>query len=220
MYVKLSEKLYRDTAKIWFKILSHPFVVELYEGRLPLNKFKYYVIQDYNYLVTLMKCYSIIAAKADPETAAVALKIAYLDATIEIENYKKILKKIGLSLSEVIETEPAPTALAYMNFLYTTCSQGTSLEGLVATLPCFWTYLEIAEKHRNKLDSNPVELYREWCQAYLSKEYRDLLNELKTIIDNLWNGENYKKYLKIFKTASKYEYMFWTMAYNLEKWPI
>jgi len=218
--VRLSERLHEDVKEIWSKILSHPFVVELYEGKLPLYKFKYYVIQDYNYLVTLMRCYSIIAAKADPTTAAIALKIAYLDATIEIENYKKILEKLGLSLNEVIETEPAPTALAYMNFLYTTCSQGTPLEGLIATLPCFWTYLEIAEKHKNKLDSNPVELYRAWCQAYLSKEYRELLNEIRTIIDNLWNRENYEKYLKIFRIASKYEYMFWTMAYSMEKWPI
>ena len=47
---KISARLRRDADAIWKGIIKHPFVVELYEGVLPIEKFRFYVLQDYNYL--------------------------------------------------------------------------------------------------------------------------------------------------------------------------
>lgn len=215
-----TDSLRADVRHIWGKIFSHPFVTQLFDGTLPIRKFKYYIIQDYNYLISVMKCFSLIAAKADPSVSAVALEIAHTDATTELENYKKLLMRLNLSFEEVINTEPAPTNLAYMNYLLVTCSLGIPLEGLIALLPCFWSYLEIAEKLRGKLAGNKVELYREWCMTYLSSEYRKLVQDLRNLIDGMWDGRNYGRYLAIFTKSSKYEYMFWDMAYREEQWPI
>ena len=216
----LSALLRRDVEHIWTKIFNHPFVVQLYDGSLPISKFKYYIIQDYNYLITMMRCFSLIAAKADPSVSAKALEIALADATTELENYKRLLGKLDLNFNDVINTEPAPTNLAYMNYLLATCALGTPLEGLVAVLPCFWSYLEIAEKLKDRLEANEVSIYREWCMTYLSSEYKDLVRDLRELIDTLWDGRNYDRYLKLFTRSSKYEYMFWDMAYREEQWPV
>ena len=215
----LTEKLRNSADMIWRRIFEHPFVVELYKGELPVEKFKYYVIQDYNYLVEISRCFSIISAKLDFNIAKQTLQIAYMDMTIEMDNYSALLEKLNLKFDEVIKTEPAPTNFAYMNFLVRTCSLGSPIEGLVALLPCFWTYKEIAEYHKEKLKNNANNIYKDWATTYLSKEYKELVNMLKNIIDTL-PYTNYNTLEKIFITASKYEYMFWEMSYKMEKWSI
>ena len=218
--MRLSDLLRRDVEHIWIRIFNHSFVVQLYDGSLPMSKFRYYIIQDYNYLITMMRCFSLIAAKADPSVSAKALEIALADATTELENYKRLLGKLGLSFNDVVNTEPAPTNLAYMNYLLATCALGTPLEGLVAVLPCFWSYLEIAENLKDRLAANEVSVYREWCMTYLSNEYKNLVRDLRELVDTLWDGRDYERYLKLFTRSSKYEYMFWDMAYREEKWPV
>jgi len=177
-------------------------------------------VQDYNYLVGMMRTYSIIASKAPFEVARKALEIAYGDATVEMENYVRLLSRLGLSLEDVINAEPAPTNVAYMNFLVATASLGTPLEGLVATLPCFWSYQYIAEHYADALESNPVDLYREWGSVYLSDEYRRLVEELRDLVDSLYDGRGYDGLRRLFITGSRYEYMFWDMAYREESWPV
>ena len=218
--MKLSKRLREDADYIWRQILKHPFVIELYSGELPIEKFIYYVKQDYNYLIGVMRAFSIIAFKSDYEVAKLALEIAYQDATIEIENYNRLLKKLNISFDEVVSTEPSPTNNAYMNFLISTCLLGDSFESLVATLPCFWTYLEIAEVNKHLLNDNKNMLYKSWCTTYLSREYIELTNKLIDAVDEIWDGRKYDKLRHIYITASRYEYMFWDMAYKMEKWLI
>ena len=218
--IKLTERLRNAADPIWRAILRHPFVLELYSGTLPLQKFKYYLIQDYNYLVTMYKCFSLIASKAEIPLAEKMLELAYAEATTEMRNYEALLNKLDMKLEEVVKVDPSPTNTAYMNFLLTTCAFGSPLEGLVSILPCFWSYAEIALEHQDKLKDNHVEIYVEWAKVYTTDEYLNLVEELKAFTDDMASEINYERLEKIFLMASRYEYMFWDMAYNLEKWPI
>ncbi len=217
---RFTERLRRDAKPIWNKILEHPFVEELYTGSLPIEKFRFYVKQDYNYLIGSIRAFSLLASKSDYRVAKIALELAYADATVEMDNYLKLLDKLNMSLDEVLNEDPAPTNVAYTNFLIATCSIGSSLECLVSLLPCFWSYQVIAEYHKDKLNKNPNNLYVEWAKVYLSEEYRKIVNKLRGVIDDLWKGDDYNRYRKIFINASRYEYLFWEMAYKLERWPV
>lgn len=218
--MRLSQSLRREADTIWRRILEHPFVTELYTGKLDLERFKYYILQDYNYLLTMIKVFSIIASKADVEIAAKALEIARADATIELENYKRLLAKVGLTIEDAVKTRPSPTNVGYMSYMISVASLGDVLDGFVVTLPCFWSYLEIAKYHEDKLSSNPVDLYVEWARAYLSPEYEKLVNDLIEIVDSLYVGARYSRLKEIFLTASRFEWMFWDMAYRMEEWPV
>ncbi len=218
--VGFAERLRRSADRVWNAIFEHPFVVELYSGSLPLEKFRYYVIQDYNYLVTVSKCFSLVASKAEYAVARRMLELAHLEATTEMENYEGLLKELGMKLEDVVKIEPSPTNTAYMNFLLTTCALGSPVEGITSLLPCFWSYAEIASKHADKLANNRNKIYTNWAKVYAEKEYLSLVNELKMLVDEMASEENYEKLDKIFTAASKYEYMFWESAYRMEKWPI
>lgn len=214
-----SENLRRKAEPIWSKILEHPFVVELYLGKLPLSKFEYYIIQDFNYLVTMVKVLSIVAAKApDLDHAKIALELAYGTVTEEMANYVRLLSDLGLAIEDVLKTQPNPTNVAYMNFLIATAYSSDYWILMATLLPCFWSYEEIAETHKEKLEKNPVEMYRKWASVYLSEPYKKIVKDLRDVVDSsdvdlerLWPG---------FKLATKYEYMFWTAAYGEEAWPI
>ncbi|MCE4616417.1 MAG: thiaminase II [Aeropyrum sp.] len=220
---RLSERLKSDVMHVWRLLPSHPFVKALYSGDLPLDKFKFYAVQDYNYLVGLVRSLAIAASKAGSlKVARLALEHANFLASTEMANYERMLSKLGLSLEEVVREEPAPTNEAYVNFMIATCSLGTALECLVALLPCYWSYREIALENSRLLEYNNVELYREWASVYLSGDYGEAVEDYRRAVDRLWDEEpyNYSRVLNIFRRAARYEYMFWDMAWRMEKWPV
>ena len=217
---KLSERLREDADAIWKQILNHPFVVELYTGVLPIEKFRFYVLQDYNYLVNNMKNLGVLSSKAESiEAMREMLEIAHLEATSEFESYEKLLGNLGYTIDDALSIEPTQTNTSYGNFLLATSLLKTFWEGLAATLPCFWTYAEIAQFHKAKLDQNKNRLYAEWALVYLTDDYCDLVNRLKGLLDKA-SGVEYVKLRESFVTASKYEYMYWTMDYQMEGWPL
>ena len=218
----LTERLRSDSISIWSRILEHPFVRELYSGSLPLEKFRFYAVQDYNYLIGLIKSLSIAASKGDYQALRTSLQHATFLATTEMANYERLLGRLGTTMEEVVTATPAPTNMAYVNFMIATCSLGTALECLVALLPCYWSYRDIALHNKDLLDSNRVGLYREWAQVYLSREYGEAVKEFRREIERLWSIEpiGYERLRSIFQTASRYEYMFWDMAYKMEEWPV
>lgn len=216
----LSDRLRREADTVWKALVNHPFVVELYKGTLPREKFVFYVLQDYNYLIGMMRALSIAAARSRYEVARELLELAYLEATTEMKNYEKLLRKLGLSISDAIRTEPSPTNVAYVNFLLVTALMGSPCESLASFLPCFWSYEEIAEHHREELEKNPSEIYRSWGSVYLSDEYREIVRRLRRLVDEECSSEDFDRLRRVFIMGSRYEYMFWDMAYRRETWPV
>ncbi|GAB6945307.1 thiaminase II [Vulcanisaeta sp. JCM 14467] len=218
---RITELLRNQVGDVWLRIVNHPFVTELFNGSLPLEKFRYYIVQDYNYLITLTRCQALIASKLEnPAAMRRVLELALADVTTELENYNRLLNSLGLSIDDVVKTRPSPTNIAYMNFLLTTCALGSPYEGLVAILPCYWTYLEIAKYHADKLSKNPVKVYRDWASVYLTPEYASIVDGLRAIIDEAsdYLMRDFNRLLSIFRQASTYEYLFWDMAYRQEQW--
>lgn len=209
----ISGRLRQDADPIWREIFGYPFVVGLYRGDLPLEKFRFYVLQDYNFLVAMMKNLAILASKA--ETVSLTremLELAHLEGTSEFQGYEALLGKLGYTLSDALKVSPAPVNISYSSFLLATSSLKTFWEGLTAILPCFWTYAEIADFHREKLLRNGNALYTEWAAVYLSESYLSLVGRLRGLVDAA--SAAYERLREVFLTASQYEYDYWDTAYN------
>ncbi|RLG76948.1 MAG: thiaminase II [Thermoprotei archaeon] len=216
----LSSVLRREADGVWKAIFNHPFVVELFEGTLPMDKFKFYVLQDYNYLLGLMKALAIAAAKSSYEISRELLELAYMEASTEMKSYEELLKRLGLSLDDAMRASPTPTNVAYVNFLLAISYSGTPCQAIASFLPCFWSYADIAEVHRDKLGKNPVKVYVDWASVYLSPEYRGIVSRMRRLLDSKCTSDDAEKLKDIFVLGSKYEYMFWDAAYRMERWPI
>jgi len=213
------ERLRKDADRIWEKIIQHPFVVELYRGDLPLEKFKFYILQDYHYLVAAIKNFGIIVSKAPSvkEMREVA-DILQLEAQSEFDGYKDFLNQLGHTVQDASEIEPIPISLSYCSFLLSTSSLKSYPEAITAVLPCFWSYAEIAEAHKDKLSSNKNPLYKDWAKAYLTESYLRLVEKIKDLVNEAGKDFPCDKLREVFAHASRYEYLFWDAVYHRKEW--
>ncbi len=216
-----SDALREEASHIWEKIFEHPFLAEMGEGNLPLEKFRFYAKQDYAYLVDFACCLGLAGAKADDlETMRALADLFRASLTVEIEMLEGLCGRISIPPEELIEVEAAPTNFAYTRHLLHIAYSGTVGEIMASMLPCMWSYQLIGERLVGKTE-HPI--YSEWCITYASKEYADLVAWFRSLTDRCAEeaGEAEKERMRRhFVLSSRYEYMFWEMAYNEEEWPV
>ncbi|MFW5952820.1 MAG: thiaminase II [Candidatus Natronoplasma sp.] len=204
---------------LWERNLEHPFLKEIESGDLPIENFKYYLKQDYLYLLEYVKATALLIAKSElEEKIRDYTEVLYKTVNLEIDHHKKYCEKVGIE--ELETTEMAPTTAAYTQYLVKIAYSESVPEIISVILPCFWVYLDMGKD----LDSSDTkEEYREWILIYRSEEFEGLIKKLKADLDSYlenMNGEDIKKIDEIFKRSLRYEYMFWEMSYEMEEWDI
>lgn len=70
----LCEKVRKDTDFYWEASFYHPFVQGIADGSLPLEKFKFYMLQDAYYLKHYTKVLALAAAKATTDDDVIFCK--------------------------------------------------------------------------------------------------------------------------------------------------
>lgn len=218
--MKLTEELYKEVDSLWHSYYKHPFVKGIGDGTLDIEKFKFYMLQDYLYLLDYAKVYALGVVKSDNED--VMKKFAtLLDGILngEMKIHKYYMNRLGISKEEIHNIKPSLANLSYSNYMLSVSQSGTLLDLSVSLLSCMWSYLKIGEHLNDIPESTEHEFYGEWIRGYNDEEYRKTTQWLIDLIDQL--GENCSekeksKLKEIFINTSKYEYMFWDMAYKME----
>jgi thiaminase/transcriptional activator TenA len=210
-----SEEAYAAGRELWQRILVHPFVRELRDGTLPNEKLAYYFEQNTFYIDAAVRARALAGAKApDLETRDFCFAPGPSGKN-ELEHQHAMLA----ALCGDPNAEIAPTCRGYTLHLLTIAHSRDTVDLLAAFLPCEWTYDEIGASLVGKL-RNP--LHQQWMGFYGSPEHRDLCNRHREIVDRLaaeLPPVRRAQILDDFLLSLKYEYRFWDMAYNLERWP-
>jgi len=222
--VGLSASLHGECERIWAGLHAHPFPRELATGKLPLEKFRFFIEQDLLYLPDYARCMAVGAAKSRTE-AELEFFTRELEGTIglEIPNQRR-------TLGQLIELDAAdrggalgmaPANVAYTSYMLAVAAHGGPLEILAAILPCSWSYVEIAERLAGEIADHPV--YADWVRFYLTDEMSDLVRAMRESFDAA--GEAglspalRQRLAEIFAMSSRLEGSFWDMAYTLDQWP-
>ncbi len=218
--MKFTEELYESVKDIWESYYEHPFVKGIGEGTLEVDKFKFYMIQDYIYLLDYAKVYALGVVKADTEEVMQGFS-SMVNAILngEMSIHRSYMKRLGITSEEIKASKASITNLSYTHYMLAVSHNGTLKELAVSLLACMWSYMEIGKNLSKIPGSTEHEFYGEWVRGYISEGYKkdtywiiDLVDELSKNMDN-----HQKERLKdIFINTSKYEYMFWDMAYNKE----
>ena len=194
------------------------------EARLPLDKFRFYAGQDYAYLIEFARCLGMAAAKAEAEeTMRTFASLLEASLTVEIEMLERLGERLGIAPARLRETEPAPTNVAYTRHLLYVAYSGTVGEIMAAMLPCMWSYQEIGERLGKSKSIVKQPVYQEWAATYRSREYIELVDWYRNLVDRYASdsgGLVREKMRRHFILSSRYEYMFWDIAYREEAWPI
>ncbi len=213
-----SERLKREAAPIWEAIFDHPFLREIKDGTLPVEKFRYYLTQDYQYLEGFGRTVVMAMAKA-PNSQTLEELSHRVMTPIERPLHHQLLQAADVSMDYINEVGRSPTNTAYVNHMLTT----SSLYGLgptaAALLPCPWTYHEL----KDEVGASEHPLYSQWTSFYVAGFLENSVNAWRGFVDaaaEQAGQEELEAMRQAFLISSRYEYMFWDMAYRMEGWPV
>ncbi|MFE5317934.1 thiaminase II [Paenibacillus sp. NPDC056579] len=221
--MKFSEQLIQKLEPIWRKNHSHPFVRGMGDGTLELDKFRFYMIQDYLYLIEYAKLFAIGAVKAtDLETMGKFAALLNSTMNEEMSLHRSYAARFGISEKELEEAEPSPVTLAYTHYMLHAGQNGSLAELVAALLPCMWSYWEIGKELSDVPGALDHPYYGEWIRMYSSDDFGSLAIWCIGLLDDLAAGKPEKELEKleeIFVHTTRFEYLFWDMAYRKETWP-
>lgn len=219
MTASVSYQLRNAAASIWEDCLNHPFVIGIGDGTLAVEKFQYFMLQDYLYLFDYARVFALGVVKArDPELMRTFA--ANVDAILggEMKIHKAYMKRLGISEEQVFAVKPALDNLSYTNYMLSIASNGTPMEIVAAILACSWSYAEIGQALAAVPGATEHPFYGEWIQGYASEDYAATNQALIELMDSLAADatEDQIAYLtEIFVNCSRYELGFWDMSWRM-----
>lgn len=203
-------------------ILSHPFLAELAEGTLPMETFQHYIVQDSLYLADYARVLALAAARA-PDAGARSEFSSGAKVAVEVEEalHQTFFKAFGLDPATAHASDPSPACLAYTHYLLGVAATRSYEETVAAVLPCFWIYWDVGLALKARASHpNP---YAPWIATYAAPEFGAATERVRAIVDSAAAGTTpalRTAMATAFRTASRYEWMFWDSAYRRERWPV
>ncbi|MDE5413166.1 thiaminase II [Alkalihalobacterium chitinilyticum] len=221
--MQFTDRLYKKAKPIWRKSHDHPFVQGIGHGTLDIEKFKFFMQQDYLYLIDYARLFALGSLKGtDLKTMSIFAKLLDSTLNVEMDLHRQYASRLGISEAELEATKAAPTTLAYSGYMLNVSQRGSLADLVAAVLPCTWSYYEIGTELSKIPGALENETYGEWVKMYASEEFGELADWLITLMNELAEGKTEAELTaleEIFLNTSRYEYMFWDMSYNLQMWP-
>ena len=216
----VSTRLHDAAAPVWEACLRHPFVTGIGDGTLDMEKFRYFMLQDYLYLFDYARVFALGVVKArDPELMRVFA--ANVDAILggEMKIHRAYMKRLDITEEQVFAVKPALANLSYTNYMLSVAQTGGPMEIVASILACSWSYAEIGQALAAIPGAAEHPFYGEWIRGYASGEYAATNQALIELMDSLAAdaGEEQLAYLTdVFVNCSRYELGFWDMAWDVQ----
>ena len=216
----VSTRLHDAAAPVWEACLRHPFVTGIGDGTLDMEKFRYFMLQDYLYLFDYARVFALGVVKArDPELMRVFA--ANVDAILggEMKIHRAYMKRLDITEEQVFSIKPALANLSYTNYMLSVAQTGGPMEIVASILACSWSYAEIGQALAAIPGAAEHPFYGEWIRGYASEEYAATNQALIELMDSLAAdaGEEQLAYLTdVFVNCSWYELGFWDMAWDVQ----
>jgi thiaminase/transcriptional activator TenA len=203
----LNAEALRAAAPAWEAAVSHPFVRGLGDGSLDETAFRFYIRQDYLFLIDYGRLLSLGAARA-PRLSWMRRFATLAQSVLETEMalHREFAARWGV---HDLEAEAvAPATASYCNFLLRVAALGDFAELAAAVLPCMWTYAEIG---RSLAASATSERYREWIDVYASEEFGELAGWARSVVDEVEGDAG--RIGAAFAASCEHEVRFWDAAF-------
>lgn len=207
---------------MWQEIFDHPMVRALGDGTLDDAPFRYWVKQDYVFLIDYSRVFAFGAAKA-PDLGRMAKFASLLHQTLntEMDLHRAYAQRLGIPGPDLERTQASPTTQAYTDFLVRTASLDDFGALVAVLLPCMWGFNETGKRLAEVGRPEP-EPYAEWVDMYSGDEFTRLTRWCRDLMDQVADTatpEARDLYQRLFLTSSRYELMFWEAAWRQEEWP-
>lgn len=216
--MKWSNKAWKQILPIYQSIINMPFIKELMDGTLPIDKFQFYIAQDSIYLESYGKALAIIAAKAHSAQDSLAF-IRFAEGAIVVERdmHKSYFK--SFNMTDKVHCQPA--CHHYSHFLKSTAALDSVEIGMAAVLPCFWIYKKVGDYiYENHSKNNP---YQKWIDTYAGEKFGLSVTQAIDICDSIASQcteQQQQAMTEAFVTSGRLEFFFWDGAYRMKTFDI
>ena len=222
--MRFTEQLRQQAAVVRAQVLQHPFVTGIGDGTLPLAAFRYYMCQDYVFLMEYCRVLALAVAKADDlETMGRFAALLHTTLHTEMALHRDFAAQFGIPVAELEATRAAPSTRSYTQHLLTTAYAGSLTDITAALLPCMWDYSDIGQRLAAQGVPASQPLYADWVHMYATPEFGALATWLRALLDRLARHAalaEQDRLTRLFIDSCRYEYLFWDMAYRQETWPV
>ena len=201
---------------------AHPFVRGIGDGTLPVERFSFWIRQDYLFLIEYCRLFALAASRS-PDLATIArfADLLQATATTEMDLHRGYAAQFGIT-TDALEREPmVPTTRGYTDFLLRVAALGDFAELAAALLPCMWGFSQIGQ--RLAAEPRPADArYAAWVEMYADPESAALADWCRSLVDTLAADAGplaRERMAAAFVTSCRYELAFWEMAWTVEGWP-
>tara|TARA_Y100001970_G_scaffold283401_2_gene398483 strand:- start:104903 stop:105598 length:696 start_codon:yes stop_codon:yes gene_type:complete len=215
----LYNRLKNDSGHNWTNYISHPFVEALGDGTLPIEAFRYYLKQDYLFLIDFSRAWGLAAFKSEKiDHIRAASKMLDTIINLEINLHINFCKDWDISLKDLEKVPKEPRSRAYIDHVFDCGLKGDILDLHVALAPCIVGYGEIGRNISQKKDYSDNNPFKSWVEMYSSDSYqetaKDEMETLDLLYSDLGSAVRYNKLSEIFNKSTKLEAAFWQMSFE------
>lgn len=179
-----ADELRAANADAWERAVAHPFTVELGDGTLHEAAMRRYLIQDYQFVETLVSMAGYGVAKA-PTMTAKALLSGFLAAVTSAENtyFQRCFDALGVPPADRTAPVLHPVAADFLEAMRDAGETGGYVDVIATLLPAEWIYLDWARRQAPKRPAGFI--HWEWIELHANPGFQDFVMGLKAELDAL-----------------------------------
>ena len=214
----LFDRLKTACGEDWRAYTEHGFVRQLAAGSLPETAFRYYLGQDYLFLIHFARAYALAAYKTT-NLAEMRAAVASVHGILNVEMALHIeyCQDWDLDETAMAALPEAKATMAYTRFVLESGMAGDSLDLYTALAPCVIGYGEIgaalAADPATVMENNP---YASWIEMYAGAEYQEVaagaVAQLDRLAEQRLTPARFDALARTFRQATQLEADFWQMG--------
>lgn len=185
--MRATEYLINSVQKDWDYVTDHPFCKELAEGTLPLDKMRWYLVQDYKFVDEFVRLLASAIAHAPTLTDGIPMA-QFLALVTSTENTYFLRSLIALEVSQADQDAPAGLATRQFQDLMLRARTSGRYEQIMAVLivaEC--SYLTWANRYKNYSADLPF-WFSEWIDLHTGEGFESVVSHLRGQLDTIWDG--------------------------------
>lgn len=207
-----TDQLKQAVAEDWQAATTHAFCRELSDGTLPLDKMRWYLQQDYQFVDGFVRL--LASAIAHAPSLADSVPAAQFLAVITGPENTYFLRSLE-ALETTPSTDPAPVTRAFQDLMAEAAASGRYENMLAVLVVAEWIYLDWATPENPPSDDLPF-WFAEWITLHAGDGFEAVVAYLRDQLDKIWPDLTPKaqaEVTRLFTRAVALERAFFDSAY-------
>lgn len=213
--MRATDTLKQSVQSDWDAATDHPFCKDLANGSLPLEKMRWYLVQDYKFVDQFVRLLATAIAHA-PTLADGIPAAQFLGLVTSTENtyFLRSFEAMGVSEADQ-KVAAAPATAAFQDLMIEARTSGRYEQMLAVLIVAEWSYLTWANRYKT-YDENLPFWFSEWIDLHTGEGFEAVVAYLRNQFDSIWEGLDNQQQTwaaEVFRKAVSYERAFFDAAF-------